>query len=228
LTAGTKVLPGFGIHPWWAHLHGSSLGSSWNDLLEASTAEQLDLALNILQQQHAENQKQHAIDAKLLSAAFQQYQHYKHQPSQQQQPDQIFTSDSNPPTPSSIHPAIANSIHPIKQQPAEESLTESSPGAPDQQVQQQKDQEQQGTTDSLQLQASQHHTLLTPSEYLAVVPDTTWEAVLRAALHRYPHAFVGEIGIDKAAVIPGADGVIDEVPNLLNSQALWFCRGLTE
>jgi hypothetical protein len=25
--AGRKVIPGFGIHPWWSHLHGSSAGT---------------------------------------------------------------------------------------------------------------------------------------------------------------------------------------------------------
>lgn len=45
---GSKVIPGFGIHPWWAHLHASSQGSTWQDLLEAPSPEQLQQAVDIL------------------------------------------------------------------------------------------------------------------------------------------------------------------------------------
>lgn len=46
--AGSKVIPGFGIHPWWAHLHASSQGSTWQQLLEAPSQQQLQAALDIL------------------------------------------------------------------------------------------------------------------------------------------------------------------------------------
>lgn len=46
--AGDKVIPGFGIHPWWSHLHASSQGDAWPQLLEAPSQEQLQQALDIL------------------------------------------------------------------------------------------------------------------------------------------------------------------------------------
>lgn len=46
--AGTKVIPGFGIHPWWSHLHASSQGATWQQLLEAPSQEQVQQAINIL------------------------------------------------------------------------------------------------------------------------------------------------------------------------------------
>lgn len=46
--AGSKVVPGFGIHPWWSHLHASSQGDSWQQLLEAPSQQQLQAALDIL------------------------------------------------------------------------------------------------------------------------------------------------------------------------------------
>lgn len=46
--AGDKVIPGFGIHPWWSHLHASSQGDAWPQLLEAPSQEQLQQALHIL------------------------------------------------------------------------------------------------------------------------------------------------------------------------------------
>lgn len=46
--AGDKVIPGFGIHPWWSHLHASSQGNTWPQLLEAPSPEQLQRALEIL------------------------------------------------------------------------------------------------------------------------------------------------------------------------------------
>jgi hypothetical protein len=39
---------------------------------------------------------------------------------------------------------------------------------------------------------------------LAIVPHASWHARLRGLLSAYPHALVGEIGIDRAAVIPGS------------------------
>ena len=45
---GSKVIPGFGIHPWWSHLHASSQGDSWQQLLEAPSEQQLQQALHIL------------------------------------------------------------------------------------------------------------------------------------------------------------------------------------
>lgn len=46
--SGSKVVPGFGIHPWWSHLHASSQGDSWQQLLEAPSQQQLQAALDIL------------------------------------------------------------------------------------------------------------------------------------------------------------------------------------
>lgn len=47
---GPKVVPGFGIHPWWSHLHASSAGDTWQQLLEAPSPEQLQAAIDILAQ----------------------------------------------------------------------------------------------------------------------------------------------------------------------------------
>jgi len=47
-SSGSKVVPGFGIHPWWSHLHASSQGDSWQQLLEAPSQQQLQAALDIL------------------------------------------------------------------------------------------------------------------------------------------------------------------------------------
>lgn len=43
------MIPGFGIHPWWSHLHASSQGDTWQQLLEAPVQEQVQQAIDILE-----------------------------------------------------------------------------------------------------------------------------------------------------------------------------------
>lgn len=56
--SGSKVIPGYGIHPWWSHLHASSVGHTFQDVIDASTTSELYQALEALSEQRP---KQHVV-----------------------------------------------------------------------------------------------------------------------------------------------------------------------
>ncbi|KAF8063711.1 scn1 [Scenedesmus sp. PABB004] len=131
--AAPKVLPGFGIHPWWAHLHASAVGDTWPDLLEARAPGDVDAAIAIL----------------------------------------------------AHHDPVTDSGAYATNRPAAPDAAQPAGGGPEQRAQ--------------QAQAQPHL-----GAGLRVVPQAEWEARLRALLVEHPHALVGEIGIDRAATIPGS------------------------
>ena len=141
-TAPGKVIPGFGIHPWWSHLHASSVGATWEQLLEAPSDGDVAHAVAVLRQERDKQQRQQ----------------------QQQQQQQQHACDGQ-----------AN-------------VSSGQPGSGDGGI------DGSGGAYGVGLSGG--------GGALDVVPHDEWRARLRALLVAHPGALVGEVGVDRAAVIP--------------------------
>eukprot|EP00879_Flechtneria_rotunda_P013455 GHRR01014049.1.p1 GENE.GHRR01014049.1~~GHRR01014049.1.p1 ORF type:complete len:410 (+),score=116.67 GHRR01014049.1:85-1314(+) len=172
--ADYKVIPGFGIHPWWAHLHASSHGNNWQELLEALSQEQLQQAINILSNNDpVTNSGAYATNRK-----------------------QAGSSSQN---------KSRNGYHNYSSRDSIDRGSSCSDSGSQQQVQHDGEQQIQNGEQQQQPKLQQEqggHLCL--GNGLRVVPLEEWEGKLRSLLQNNPHAFVGEIGIDRAAQIPGS------------------------
>jgi TatD DNase family protein len=128
--ASCRVIPGFGIHPWWSHLHASAAGAAWPDLLEGRSADDVAEAVGILERARESQSATNKADTDAQAAS---------------------SSSSN--------------------------KSDSGPAA--------------GA-------ATLNKTTLD------IVPHAEWRERLRALLAAHPRAIVGEVGIDRSAVIPGS------------------------
>lgn len=127
---GDRVVPAFGIHPWWAHLHGAEEeeeeeegGSSMRSLLEAPDEEEMQAALRSVS----------------LAAAEGRLGIYGGSEREDGEAAAPAAREEDQPAPPPVRP----------------------------------------------------------------IPRREWEPRLHALLAHYPRAIVGEIGLDRAAVIPG-------------------------
>jgi Tat protein secretion system quality control protein TatD with DNase activity len=181
---GERIFPAFGIHPWWAHLHGSSGGGGGggegggggDDKEGAASAsaeggggENADMRALLEAPDEAEMQ------AALLSVA-------------------LAAAEGR----LGIYGGGGGSEEEARQgggRPGGGSGGQEEEEGGGAQEQQQQQQRQQATPST-----APHAPTLT---LVQPIPRRDWEPRLRALLTKHPHAVVGELGLDRAAVIPG-------------------------
>jgi Tat protein secretion system quality control protein TatD with DNase activity len=160
------VIPGFGIHPWWSHLHGSGVGSTWEELLEGPSPDEVARAIGILTA---------ARDAQRQGDAAALYQQVRQQGGTQRGEEEGGSEDerpqqSQPEAAAASGPTSSSTITPTTTSTTTSSSTSGGGGG--------------GPLD--------------------IVPHAAWRSRLRALLAAHPNALVGEVGVDRAAVIPGS------------------------
>lgn len=182
---------------WWAHLHASEVGSTWEELLEGPSQEEVAKAVALLQ---VEREKQRAGGAADAAG--------RYQAGRQRLPDAEGAPGGGSHASNNIQPPAGDGqacgCAAVAAASASGSSSRVRGVAGEAAAREGPSSISGSSSDGSGMGGSTGGERGGGQGPLDIVPHDAWLTRLRSLLVSHPHALVGEVGVDRAAVIPGS------------------------